>query len=1375
VISVPSNGTLAFRADGSFDYTPAHDFSGADSFTYRANDGDLDSADTTVSIAVNPINDAPIGVPDGYGVDEDVTLDVSLDLGVLRNDNDADSDVLTVALVSDVQNGTLTLNPADGSFRYVPGSNFNGTDGFMYTVTDGTLTSSPTAVTITVTPVGDPPLAIAGPDVAIRVGRLATIDGSASNDPDGGAPTLGFLWTFVAPLPAGSALTNADIAGAATAIASFTPDVVGTFVLNLEVSSGAESGSDQVNVVAGNGAPISFADLYSVDEDQVLDIATPGVLVNDSDPETDPITAILSSDVGSGVLVLNPNGSFRYTPARNFNGTDGFTYVATDGDLSGAPATVTITVNPVNDPPTATADTYTILEDRTLAVGVVAGVLANDNDDDSDLLTATLIDDVANGTLALAANGSFVYTPTAQFNGTDSFTYTAIDRGTVPTVPTTVTLTVDPENDAPIANAGPDDPNGVVGIEIPLDGTGSSDLDNDTLTYRWSFTEVPPGSTAPIVNPTAASASFVPDTSGRFVVQLIVNDGTVDSAPDTASFDVTFCTDLTVNWVTNASGAWDVGANWSTGAVPGPADDACIDVPASITVTHSVGTDSVRSLVSNEDVVLSGGVLQLAMPSVIHKRFTQNGNGGELTGAGNLRVRGLFTWASGIQSGSGQTIGEGGMSLAGTGRSLSGRTIVNATSQLASWTSGAISFGNGGGFVNNGTFSTDFNGVTSLSLGGARSGFTNNGTFEKTAGAGTTTLAFVLAGSGNAIVNSGGTLAFTGGGTNGVSFAGPGRITLRGADAVTPMVLSGSIGVADVVFNGGTVEVNGIYNVAGSTGFPSTAIVNFNAPATVSNLGALTVDGGTANFSSGEDVSASSLVQSNSATVSGSDRLVVSGTMTWSGGTQSGSGQTIVGGGMTLNGVNMTLNGRTIVNASGTTTNWTAGTFNSGNGGGFVNNGTFRTSFNGIVNFNQGVARSVFTNNGTFEKVQNDPNGTPSTLGTSRLAFALDNSDAGVVRSSFGTLEFSGGGASAGRFEGAATLAFSAGTMQVNGICDMQGATTIQNTAIANFNAPATASNLGALTVAGGTANFSTGKPVSASSLVQSTGILTGSDTITVSGSMAWSGGTQSGSGQTIVGDGMSLTGAEKTLSGRTIVNAIGKTASWTAGTFRLGNGGGFVNNGTFSTSFDSQANFNLGVPRSVFTNNGTFEKTGGAGNLAFGFALDNSGLVRSVSGTLSFTGGYAQTAGTTLLAGGGISASPTALGIQGGSLGGSGSVVANVTNAGSVAPAFSGPLSVTGTYTQSATGALEIELSGTGTPGTAYDRLTVSGAATLGGALNVSLVNGFVPASGDSFVVMSYASATGAFTSQNLPPLGGGLSWNVAVGPTAVTLSVGP
>src|SRR6185436_11017127 len=107
---------------------PAANYNGSDSFTYKANDGQADSGIATVSIAITPVNDAPVAVNDSYTTAEDTALNVVVP-GVLANDSDVDGDTLSAVWVSQPTHGTLSLN-RNGSFSYVPAANYNGLDSF---------------------------------------------------------------------------------------------------------------------------------------------------------------------------------------------------------------------------------------------------------------------------------------------------------------------------------------------------------------------------------------------------------------------------------------------------------------------------------------------------------------------------------------------------------------------------------------------------------------------------------------------------------------------------------------------------------------------------------------------------------------------------------------------------------------------------------------------------------------------------------------------------------------------------------------------------------------------------------------------------------------------------------------------------------------------------------------------------------------------------------------------------------------------------------------------------------------------------------------------------------------------------------------------
>lgn len=197
-----------------------------------------------------------------------------------------------------------------------------------------------------------------------------------------------------------------------------------------------------LTVNAINDTPVGAADTLSATEDTALTIPVATLLGNDSDVEGIALSIVSLTAPLHGRVVLNADGTLSYTPNANYNGTDSFTYRANDGSLSSLSITVSITVTAANDAPTAGNDAYSTAQDVALAIPA-RGVLANDSDIDGDLLTALLAAGPAHGTLTLNADGSFRYTPTAGYSGSDSFTYRASDSSALSAL-TTVTITVIP-------------------------------------------------------------------------------------------------------------------------------------------------------------------------------------------------------------------------------------------------------------------------------------------------------------------------------------------------------------------------------------------------------------------------------------------------------------------------------------------------------------------------------------------------------------------------------------------------------------------------------------------------------------------------------------------------------------------------------------------------------------------------------------------------------------------------------------------------------------------------------------------------------------------------------------------------------------------
>lgn len=261
---------------------------------------------------------------------------------------------------------------------------------------------------------------------------------------------------------------------------------VGIFALSLFLSS---------NSVHAAGEPVAADDSYNVNEDAVLMVPATGVLGNDT-PGANVLTAVLATNVSHGILVLNSDGSFEYTPAANYAGTDSFTYYAhdsLDGD-SLLTATVTITVDSVDDTPVAGNDSFAT--DVNVALAGQTNLLANDSDVEGAVTVVPAFGPTTGGgTYEVYADGSFDYTPALDFTGDDTFTYIATD-GLLTSSAATVTITVSKLAQA-ITFADPSDqvygdatsvvvaPTADSGLTVDIDVTG----DCSVLGFTVSFTD----------------------------------------------------------------------------------------------------------------------------------------------------------------------------------------------------------------------------------------------------------------------------------------------------------------------------------------------------------------------------------------------------------------------------------------------------------------------------------------------------------------------------------------------------------------------------------------------------------------------------------------------------------------------------------------------------------------------------------------------------------------------------------------------------------------------------------------------------------------------------------------------------------------------
>jgi hypothetical protein len=456
-------------------------------------------------VVVSTYNSAPkanAGPDQTVPINTTVTLDGS-------GSTDVDGDILNYSwslTVPDGSNASLS-NPTAVKPTFVVDA--SGTYIAQLIVNDSMLDSTPDTVTINWE--NSAPVANAGPDQTAQINDVVKLDGSGSSDVDGDG--LVYSWLLIT-VPDGS---NASLSDPAAASPTFVVDASGTYVAQLIVNDAMlDSAPDTVTINWENSSPI--ADAGPDQTAQINDLITlDGSGSFDADGDSlSFLWSLIAVPDGSSAMLSDPaivNPTFDVDVA----GTYVAQLIVNDGMVDSAPDTVTI--NWGNSPPVANAG-----PDQTAQVGDIVtldGSGSSDVDGDSLSFFWSLIA-VPDGSSTMLSNPAAVH-PT--FNVDVAGTYVAqliVNDGMVDSEPDTVIINW--ENSAPVANAGPDQHFSSAGTTIQLDGSQSYDPDGDPLTYEWHIIIMPPKSSATLSDNATVNPTFVADSLGTYIVQLIVTD-----------------------------------------------------------------------------------------------------------------------------------------------------------------------------------------------------------------------------------------------------------------------------------------------------------------------------------------------------------------------------------------------------------------------------------------------------------------------------------------------------------------------------------------------------------------------------------------------------------------------------------------------------------------------------------------------------------------------------------------------------------------------------------------------------------------------------------------------------------------------------------
>ena len=516
--SIKSQGAIGSvvldAASGAFSYKPNADANGSDKFVVTAKDASGSATDQTVTVAISPVNDAPVFAT------KSVTLSGTEDVAVTGTSvaTDIDGPALTYSVKgTGAANGSVTVDAKTGAYTYTPKLDYNGTDSFVVVASDGSLTAEQ-AVAVTLAAVNDPPQKTALATTALKVAAGETtsfvIDATDVDSP------VSSLKATVGTQPVNGKITF----GADGNFYTPNPGFTGTDSFGVTLSDGAASSSYVVAVSVVPNLPPVFASPASVTVQGSEDVVVTGA-AKATDPEGSALAYSVLTAPANGAVQLNAaTGAYTYTPKLDYSGNDSFVVAAKDpfGNVTATGLTVNVVLAAVNDAPVFATKSVTL--SGTEDVAVTGTSVATDVDGPA-LAYSVKGTGAANGSVIVdAKTGAYTYTPKLDYNGTDSFVVVASDGSL--TAEQAVTVTLAAVNDAPVfANksvtlAGTEDV-AVTGVST------ATDVDGTALTYSIKGVGAANGSV--IVDAKTGAYTYTPklDYNGSDSFIVVASDGSL--------------------------------------------------------------------------------------------------------------------------------------------------------------------------------------------------------------------------------------------------------------------------------------------------------------------------------------------------------------------------------------------------------------------------------------------------------------------------------------------------------------------------------------------------------------------------------------------------------------------------------------------------------------------------------------------------------------------------------------------------------------------------------------------------------------------------------------------------------------------------------